>query len=152
MSFPELLANQPSHILWLIGGVSTLLVGMMVGEPTLSALGISAFITAIASLYVPDAAAQWLIWGILSIALMVIFRSFMPKEVKEIDTTTEAEVSQSIPRGGVGQVTYEGSFWMARCQVSDLSIPEGQTVIVVGRQGNTLIVLPSSFASDTLYE
>jgi membrane protein implicated in regulation of membrane protease activity len=148
VSFPELLASQPSHILWLIGGVSTLTVGMMVGEPTLSALGISAFITAIASLAVRDTAAQWLIWGMLSIALMVVFRAFMPKEVKESYESTEAEVSQSIPRGGVGQVTYEGSFWTARCQISDLSIPEGQTVIVVGRHGNTLIVLPSSFSSD----
>lgn len=148
MGFPELLASQPSHILWLIGGVSTLTVGMMVGEPTLSALGISAFITAIASLAVRDTAAQWLIWGILSVALMVFFRAFMPKPTQETFDTTEAEVSQSIPRGGVGQVTYEGSFWMARCQISDLSIPEGQTVIVVGRQGNTLIVLPNSFSSD----
>lgn len=124
---------------------------MLVGEPTLSALGIGAFITAIASLTVKDPGIQWLIWGILSVALAVVFRGLVPKESKDLAPSTEAEVSKAIPSGGLGEVTYEGSYWSARCQISDVAIAVGQTVHVIGRQGNTLIVLPTTFP-DTDYE
>jgi membrane protein implicated in regulation of membrane protease activity len=121
---------------------------MLIVDPTLSALGISAIITAIASLSVNSLGIQLLIWGILSIALAVIFRGLVPRESKDLLPSVEAEVSQTIPKGGLGEVSYEGSYWSARCQISDISVDKGQIVHVVGRQGNTLIVLPVSFPEE----
>jgi membrane protein implicated in regulation of membrane protease activity len=121
---------------------------MLIAEPTLSALGIAAIITAIAALTVNNLAIQALIWGVLSVSLAVVFRGFVPKESKDLMPAVEAEVSQTIPKGGVGEVSYEGSYWSARCQISDVAIAIGQIVHVVGRQGNTLIVLPTSFPED----
>ncbi|HEY9648028.1 MAG TPA: NfeD family protein [Chroococcidiopsis sp.] len=145
----QLVASQPAHVLWLVGGVGGLALGMLVGEPTLSALGIAAFITAIASLTVKDAAIQLVLWGVLSVALVVVFRGFLPKKTSDLSPGVEARVSKLIPRGDMGEVTYEGSYWSARCQITDIEIREGQFVQVIGRQGNTLIVLPTTFADDS---
>ncbi|MBD3883457.1 NfeD family protein [Phormidium tenue FACHB-886] len=130
---------------WLIGGLVFLGLGLVVGEPVAAALGIAAIITAIAALSLPSLAMQLLIWGILSIALAVVLRGMVPKQSKELRPTLEATVSEIIPKGGLGVVTYEGSLWKARCQISDLSVAPGQVVHVVGRQGNTLIILPTTF-------
>lgn len=148
MDLFEYLLNQPAHILWLIGGVGCLVIAMLAFDPLLSALGISALITAIASLTIQNVGAQLLIWGILSIALAVVFRGFVPRESKDLQPATDAIVSKSIPSGGMGEVSYEGSYWSARCQISDVTIASGQVVHVVGRQNNTLIVLPTVFPDD----
>lgn len=145
MNVSQFISSQPTYLLWLIGGVGLLGIGMLTVEPTLSALGIAALITAIAALTVKNLGIQLLIWGVLAIALGLIFRGLVPKESRALTPSTEAEVSKTIPRGGVGEVSYEGTVWSARCQISDLSVAIGEVVQVVGRQGNTLIVLPTTF-------
>lgn len=143
MNISQLLSAQPAHITWLVAGLGCLVVGVLVVEPTLSALGIAAIITAIASLSISQFGVQLLIWGILSVALAVVFRGFVPRESKDLLPSTEAVVATAIPPGGVGEVSYEGSFWSARSTLPDVAIAVGQTVQVVGRQGNTLVVAPS---------
>ncbi|NJO42933.1 MAG: NfeD family protein [Cyanobacteria bacterium CRU_2_1] len=150
MNLLELIANQP-YALWLGLGLIFLLLGMVVGEPTVAALGIAALITAMASLTVPLLTYQVVIWGILSIALSVVLRGLVPKRAKDLNPSTEAIVSETIPTGGVGIVSYEGSPWKARCQISDIAIHPGETVHVVGRQGLTLIVLPTNFSESNDY-
>lgn len=145
MNVSQFISSQPPYMLWLIGGVGLLGIGMLAVEPTLSALGIAALITAIAALTVKNLGIQLLIWGVLAIALALVFRGFVPRESKALTPSTEAEVSKTIPRGGIGEVAYEGTLWSARCQISDLSVAIGEVVQVIGRQGNTLIVLPTSF-------
>lgn len=135
---------------WLIGGLVFLGLGLVVGEPVAAALGIAAIITAIAALSLPSLAMQLLIWGILSIALAVVLRGMVPKQSKELSPSIEATVSETIPKGGLGVVTYEGALWKARCQISDLTVAPGQVVHVVGRQGNTLIILPTTFDEDPI--
>jgi membrane protein implicated in regulation of membrane protease activity len=144
----HLISNAPDHILWLVSGVACLSLGMMVAEPTLSALGIAAVITAIAAFSIPQLGLQLIIWGILSIALALIFRGLVPGESKDLLPSREGRVSVTIPQNGTGEVSYEGSYWTARCQIADLAIVAGQTVHIVGRRGNTLIVLPISFPED----
>jgi membrane protein implicated in regulation of membrane protease activity len=144
----QLLANAPDHILWLVSGGVCLTLGMIVAEPTLSALGIAAVITAIAALSISQLGFQLLIWGILSVALALVFRGLVPGESRDLLPSREAKVSTAIPQGGTGEVSYEGSYWTARCQLTDLAIATGQMVHVVGRQGNTLIVLPISFPDE----
>lgn len=152
MNVAELFQNQPTHMLWLIAGIGFLGMAMLVAEPTVAALGFAAIITAIAALSVKNLAVLMLIWGVLSVSLAVVLRGLVPRESRELKPATEAEVSRTIPPGGVGEVTYEGSYWTARCQVSDIPIAVGQIVHVVGRQGNTLIVLPSSFPDSQIMD
>lgn len=145
MNVLEFLQNQPAHILWLLAGLGFLGIAMLIADPTVFALGFAAIITAIAALTVHNTAGLLLIWGILSVSMAVVLRGLVPQESRDLKPATEARVSRVILPGGVGEVTYEGSYWTARCQISDMSIANGQVVHVVGRQGNTLIVLPSTF-------
>lgn len=142
------LPNPPGFTIWIILGFTFLLLGITVGEPTAASLGIAAIITAIAALSVASVPLQIVIWGILSIALTIVLRGMVPMPTKDEQPETQATVSETIPKGGVGWVSYEGALWKARCQISDIAIANGQTVHVIGRQGLTLIVLPLSFPED----
>ena len=146
MNLPQVISGQPSYLLWLVAGMFCLFLNLLVFEPTIAALGIAAIITAIAALSINSFGIQLLIWSILSVALAVILRGMVPRESHDLDPPTKAEVSVSIPRGGMGEVAYEGTLWSARCQVSDVAIVAGQTVYVVGRQDNTLLVMPTPYA------
>lgn len=144
----QALALSNIHILWLVGGFIFLGLGLVIGEPVAAALGLAAIITAIAALSVPSVLMQLLIWGILSIALSVVLRGMVPKKSKDLRGNIDAIVSETIPKGGLGVVSYEGAIWKARCQISDITVTPGQTVQVVGRQGNTLLVMPTTFADE----
>lgn len=116
----------------------------------MASLGIAALITAMAALTVTSISTQVVIWGVLSIALAVVLRGMVPKPAKGLNPSTEALVSETIPKGGVGVVSYDGTLWKARCQISDVTMSPGETVQVVGRQGLTLIVLPTTFPESDL--
>lgn len=150
MNWQDLSSAQSSQTLWLLGGMMFLTIGMLVGEPSIAAIGLAAIITAIAALNVPSLAVQLLLWSLLSISMAVVMRGMVPQESADLQFDSEAQVSDTIPLGGVGEVTYQGSLWQARCQVSDVAIATGQTVYVVGRHGNTLIVLPANFSEEGL--
>ncbi|MGB3494786.1 MAG: NfeD family protein [Elainellaceae cyanobacterium] len=145
MNFEELFISQSSHTLWILGGVSLLGLGLFVGEPSLAAIGLAAIITAIAALSVPSISVQLIIWSILSVSLAVVMRGMVPQQATDFRRQVEAEVTGVIPPGRAGEVTFEGSLWKAKCQIPDLEVHEGEIVHVVGRQANTLIVLPLSF-------
>jgi membrane protein implicated in regulation of membrane protease activity len=139
------LSSPPGFTVWIALGFIFLFLGMTVGEPTAASLGVAALITAIAALSVSSIPLQVVIWGVLSIALTIILRGMVPVPSREHQPDTEAVVSETIPKGGVGWVSYEGSQWKARCQISDILVLKGQVVQVVGRHGLTLIVLPLEF-------
>lgn len=141
-------STPSSFTIWMIAGFVFLLLGVSVGEPTAASLGVAAIITAIASLSVASTSIQVVLWGILAIALTVVLRGMVPMPSRDGQPDTEAVVSEAIPRGGVGWVSYEGALWKARCQVSDVEIGRSQTVQVVGRHGLTLIVLPIDFPDE----
>jgi membrane protein implicated in regulation of membrane protease activity len=145
----ELIAEQP-YTLWLLLGFLFLILGMVVGEPVVASLGIAALITAMAALTVTSLPTQVVIWGILSIALAIVLRGMVPKQAKDLSPNTAAIVSETIPKGNTGLVSYDGALWKARCQISDVTISPGETVEVVGRQGLTLIVLPTTFPDSDL--
>lgn len=143
MNLSDIIQSQPAYVLWLVTGLAFLGIAMLVFEPTIVAFGFAALITGVAAISVREFSLQLLIWGVLSVSLAIVLRGFVPRQSKDLGPVTQASVSQPIPPGGVGEVTYEGSFWTARCQISDVAIAVGQIVQVVGRQGNTLIVLPN---------
>lgn len=149
MDLSEFIAEQP-YTLWLLLGFLFLFLGMVVGEPVVASLGIAALITAMAALTVASLPTQVVIWGILSIALAIVLRGMVPKQAKDLSPNTVAIVSETIPKGNIGLVSYDGALWKARCQISDITISPGETVEVVGRQGLTLIVLPTTFPDSDL--
>jgi membrane protein implicated in regulation of membrane protease activity len=145
----EFIAEQP-YTLWLLLGFLFLFLGMVVGEPVVASLGIAALITAMAALTVTSLPTQVVIWGVLSLALAIVLRGMVPKQAKDLSPNTAAIVSETIPKGNIGLVSYDGALWKARCQISDITISPGETVEVVGRQGLTLIVLPTTFPDSDL--
>lgn len=145
MDSHQLIFNQPASVIWLVVGFLFLALGTMVGEPVVASLGFAALITAVAAITVPSVSTQLIIWGVLSVSLAIVLRGLVPRQATDLVPDREATVSDAIPKGGVGLVSYEGAFWKARCQISDIAIAAGQTVQVVERHGLTLIVLPSSF-------
>ncbi|MEP0818425.1 MULTISPECIES: NfeD family protein [Trichocoleus] len=139
------MVTLPAHSLWLIGGMLCLALGTLIPEPSIPALGIAAIITAIATIGVPSPLAQMILWGVLSFTLASFMRSLMPKEAKTLKHDTEAWVRTAIPAGGMGLVIYEGTLWQACCQLPDVAIAIQQRVYVVGRQRNTLLVIPANY-------
>jgi len=120
-------------------------LGALIPEPSIPALGIAAIFTAIAALIIPSPLAQMLLWGVLSLTLASFMRSLMPKEAKTLKHDTEAWVRNAIPVGGMGHVIYEGTLWQACCQLPDVAIASQQRVYVVGRERNTLLVIPTNY-------
>jgi membrane protein implicated in regulation of membrane protease activity len=145
----QLLSEQRSYA-WLLAGLLFLGMGAMVGEPVVASLGIAALITAIAAITVKSLVLELVLWAVLTICLIIVMRGMVPKENRDLSPDAEATVSEIIPKGGVGIVTYEGSLYKARCQISDIMIMPGEIVQVVARQGLTLIVMPTNFADEPI--
>lgn len=130
--------------IWLI--VAVILFVMELVLPTAfveATLGLSALIVAFLSFLVPSFSAQILLWMVLSVVVVFLLRRYQPKRVPPVlKEAAEAETITKIPAGETGRVLYEGISWQARCDDPHLAIPEHQRVIIIGRQGTTLIVMP----------
>jgi len=141
---PSSLSLTSATIVWLIAGGGLCLSEVFI--PTAyaqSMLGISALIVAGLSFVIPSIPIQICLWLLFSSGLVVASRRLLPSskatrtlEAKEARTTTE------IPAGSFGRVLYEGNSWKAQCDDEEMSIAPNQNVYVVGRKGNTLIVMP----------
>lgn len=141
------LLEQRAYV-WLLTGLVFLFVSMVTGEPVVASLGIAAVITAIAAITVKSLLVELVLWGILSVCLIIVLRGMVPKPSLDLSPDSEATVSEVIPKGGIGLVMYEGALWEARCQISDVTIAPGAVVQVVARQGLTLIVMPTHFLEE----
>ena len=148
VTLQQLMTTQPNSSFWMIGGLVLLGISLLAPEPTLVAMGFAGLITALVSLSIASLAKQFFVWGILSAAITLILRGMTPRQSKALQQSQYAQVNTLIPPGGVGKVSYEGVLWNACCQISDVAISPGQMVAVVGRQGNTLFVMPISPISD----
>ncbi len=138
----DLFLGQSTHLLWLVAGVGGLLLGVMTGELVIAALGLAAIITSIAALTVFSLTIQLLIWTILAVALTVVLRGLVPSPAGDLRPVTNGKVLRAIYPSRTGDVSYQGSIWKARCEASDMVIEIGELVHVVGREGNTLWVMP----------
>ncbi|NET37511.1 MAG: NfeD family protein [Cyanothece sp. SIO1E1] len=133
-------------IFWLVIGVVLCLMELFVPTAFVeSTLGISALIVALFSLVVPQFNLQVLLWMVLSGIFIVLLRRFVPRnKIPTIADATEAQTLTEILPGQTGRVLYEGNSWRAQCEDEKLAIAPNQQVYVVGRKGNTLLVLPES--------
>lgn len=108
-------------------------------------MGISAFLVAAISLVVPHLGLQVLLWMVFSLLLVFLTRRWLPKRSHyALRDATEARTLTEIAPGQTGRVIFEGNSWQARCE-SDRAILPDRKVLVVGREGNTLIVLPEKY-------
>jgi membrane protein implicated in regulation of membrane protease activity len=106
--------------------------------------GVSALIVAGLSLFIPYFFIQVVLWVGLSAAFIVLSRRFLSKQKvpQSLAEAQEAQTLTAIPPGEAGRVIYDGNSWRAKCSDPEEAIAPHQPVFVVGRQGNTLIVIP----------
>lgn len=130
--------------IWLIVAIILFVMELVLPTAFMEAtLGLSALIVAFLSFLIPSFSIQILLWMVLSVVVVFLLRRYQPKRVPPVlKEAAEAETITKIPAGEMGRVLYEGISWQARCDDPRLAIPEHQRVIIIGRQGTTLIVMP----------
>ena len=134
-------------IFWILLGVALCVMELMVPTAFLeSALGVSAIVVGLLAMVLPvPLSGQVVMWMALSLLAFWALRRFAPRrQPPALMDATEARTITSIPPGRSGRVMYEGNSWPACCSDREVAIATNQTVIVVGRQGNTLIVMPET--------
>ena len=134
-------------IFWILIGVALCVMELMIPTAFLeSALGVSAVLVGLVAMVLPvNFSWQVALWMVLSLSVFLALRRFAPRrQPPALMDATEARTITSIPPGSSGRVMYEGNSWPACCSDHETAIATNQTVIVVGRQGNTLIVMPES--------
>ena len=139
----------PSQV-WLLVGVTLCVVELLVPLPTFmiaGALGLAALVTAAIALILPIPALQILAWMLISGVLAMYSRRFIPKDSRQLQEANEGITIAEIPAGKSGRVQHEGVSWKAICDDPNLAIAEGQRVIVLRRQGTTLVVVPESWVN-----
>ena len=133
---------------WILLGVALCAMELMIPTAFLeSALGVSAIVVGLLVMVLPVVTLNWQValWMVLSLLLFWALRRFAPtRQPPALMDATEARTITSIPPGESGRVMYEGNSWPACCSDRELAIATNQTVIVVGRKGNTLLVMPES--------
>ncbi len=134
-------------IFWILLGVALCAMELMIPSAFLeSALGVSAVMVGLLVMVLPITFNwQVALWMVLSMMMFWALRRFGPRhQPPALMDATEARTITSIPPGSSGRVMYEGNSWPACCSDQEIAIATNQTVIVIGRQGNTLIVMPES--------
>lgn len=131
-------------LFWLIvGGVLCLMELFLPTAFIEATLGVSALIVAVVALVVPQFSIQVGVWMVLSVLANWALKRFVPKRTPyTLADSTEARTLTAIAPGQVGRVLYEGNSWQARCDDVDAAIGADEPVIVVGRKGNTLFIMP----------
>lgn len=109
-------------------------------------MGISALLVAILASFVPGLNLQIFLWMVLSVISVYAVKRWMPTaKALAIDDETEAEALTAMEPGETGRVLFEGNSWRAKCE-GDQAIQADKRVIVVGRKGNTLLVMLDEFS------
>jgi membrane protein implicated in regulation of membrane protease activity len=131
-------------LFWFIAGVILCLMELFLPTAFVEAtLGISALLVSVVALVVPSLTIQIGLWLVFSVLTLIGLRAFVPKRTPyTLADATEAKTLTAIAPGQTGRVLYEGNSWQARCEDLGTAIDIDQRVIVVGRRGNTLLIIP----------
>lgn len=141
----QILYQMSPTIIWLLVGAILCLLELFVPTAFVEfMMGLSAFAVAGLSLILPQFSVQVVLWMLLSLISIVASRRILSKwkSPRTLEAAKEAETLTAIAPGEAGRVLYEGNSWRARCDDPQMAIAPKQKVLVVGRQGNTLIVMP----------
>ncbi|NBO32105.1 MAG: NfeD family protein [Cyanobacteria bacterium WB6_1B_304] len=133
-----------STLIWLVIGLSFCLMEFFLPTAfTEFSMGMSALLIVPISIILPYFGVQIVIWMGLSVGLMVIIRKFLiQRKVTGVEGAQLGKTLTTISKGDIGRVKYEGNSWRGRCHDNELEIPANQSVYIIGREGNTLIVIP----------
>ncbi len=135
-------------LLWLIASVILCLMEFLFPTAFVAfMMGISAALVALISLILPQFSLQVVLWLLFSTLLIFLSRRFFTpkKNLSNLGDDREGQTLTMIPAGETGRVLYEGNSWRAKCADEDHDITEGESIYIVGREGNTLIVLPKKY-------
>lgn len=108
-------------------------------------MGTAALLTAVIAGWVPSSAIQFFLFAVLSGIFVVLSRRLVPKASRNLDNPyyqAQAVVTTDILPGSTGRIALQGSTWNACCELPDSKIRAGQKVMVVGREGTVLKVMP----------
>ncbi|MEA5480314.1 NfeD family protein [Pseudanabaena galeata UHCC 0370] len=139
----------PSQV-WLLIGIALCVIELLVPLPTFmiaGAMGLAALLVGLIALILPIPALQILAWMLISAMLAVASRRFIPKDSHQLKEASEGVTLTEIPAGETGRVRYEGGSWKAKCDNPQIAIAAQQKVIILRRQGTTLIVVPENWLS-----
>ena len=128
--------------LWLLIGIGFCLVEVILPTAFVACcMGISALVVAAIApaLSLPLQIAVWM--GLSLLFVWLSRRLVRHRAAKQLHATV-ADTLTTISPGQLGRVCYEGSSWAARCDDPTVEIGPEQRVIVIGRQGTILIVMP----------
>lgn len=134
-------------LVWLVAGAGLCLAELFLPTAFVAfMMGISAFLVALVSLFIPNLSLQVILWLVFSTSLVLLSRRFLPRAKKssKIKDAIIAETLTEIAAGKEGRVIYEGNSWRARCDDVGCAIAPHQKVYVVRREGTTLIVVPEN--------
>jgi membrane protein implicated in regulation of membrane protease activity len=117
-------AIVPTAYVALVGGIAAILVGFTVGI-------VNAF------------SGQVILWLVLTALGILLSRPLVksPAAMHKFDAAS-GETLTEIPPNGLGRVQYEGQSWAAKLEDPQQSLAATMPVVVIGRDGTTLIVAP----------
>lgn len=142
----------PSQV-WLIIGVALCVIELLVPLPTFliaGAMGLAALLVAAIALVLPVQQLLIVIWMAISLFLAFVSRRFIPKDSVKLQESGHGVTLTEISAGKSGRVQHEGVSWRAICDDPSLAIAPQQRVIILRRQGTTLIVVPESWLEQRL--
>jgi len=137
--------------LWLAGGLA--LVVAELATPSgffIIFFGVGALAVGVLKAFqlVDSLTAELLLFSVLSIVSLVLFRGFLQSKVQNPPSSNVdsfvgvvAMVQESMSPGMVGRVEVRGSMWSAR-NTSDVTLAAGQRARVAAVDGLTLAVVP----------
>ncbi|MBE9031177.1 NfeD family protein [filamentous cyanobacterium LEGE 11480] len=105
--------------------------------------GVSALIVAFIAQWLPIG-LQIAVWLILTGLGIYFSRSLVNQRATQHFDAQDGQMITDIVPGKPGRVLYEGNSWAGRCEDPTLAIAAGEHVLIVGRKGTTLLVLPES--------
>lgn len=143
--------NVPLYLWWICLGFLLILLELVIPGFIVFFFGVGAIVTGLLLWLFPlPAVAQLLIFAVLSVASLVIFRRMMPeifcgssRKIAELPPDDEepagktVQVVEAITPETPGKIDFEGSLWTA---ASEAPHPAGAVVTIVRRDNLTMIV------------
>ncbi|MBD2578928.1 NfeD family protein [Oscillatoria sp. FACHB-1406] len=134
-------------LLWALAGAILCLMELFFPTAFIEfMMGLSAFLVAIVSLRFRSLTLQIALWLLCSVLFVVLTRRFLSPKPSNLASGDDrcGETLTEIPPGKAGRVLYEGNSWRARCGDENCAIAPSEPVYIIGREGNTLIVMPQN--------
>ncbi len=151
MGEPHHNAAMPASLLWLaLGGGLLLLVLLGADSDGLLLVGgVAALLLALAAAALPQPLLQGLLFGALVAGGGLLLRRWSRRRSRgeaalpPPASADQAEVIAAFDGRGEGRVRWQGQSWAAQAPGGGSGLAPGDRVLVLGREGNRLSVLPA---------